>query len=768
MAPALVAVVGLVLFVLVYTASIFEMCQWRRSLVAFRLYLPRNLTVDAATRWLATIAAATHPRQSSLFLLPPVVLEVQASHQGIAHYVLVSPSLRSALLTGIQATLPGMRLEEAPEYLHAPARITVASEVRVTSRIRPLALERAESVSVSLVAALQPLDPGEHILIQLLLTSAGTPSPVPSAQTKGKTAPLGWLWGAASTDAESRRAQRLKQKEPLLAATQRMGVTATSKQRASVLLSRAWNMLPGLNAPGVRLVQRLLPSFVISRRMNTRRYPLVYWPLLLNVREASALLAFPFGAHLPGLAVGRARQLPPLSIIPMQGNVVGESDYPGMAGRTLALSAEDRLRHVHLIGPTGTGKSTLLARMALQDIASGSGVVVIDPKGDLISDIAARVPAERCADVVILDPSESESAIVGFNPLSGASGEAARELLADQVLNIFHSIYREFWGPRTDEILRTALFSLTHVSAPGGLAFTLMEVPELLTSPALRRYVSTHEALPPYLRAFWQWFDGSLSDGERAQATGPVLNKLRAFSMRSNLRLLLGQSQGISLDHVLRHNGVLLVSLAKGKIGAEAANLLGSLFVAALWQATQARISLPAEQRRPVFAYLDEFQDIVRLGSDTSLADMLAQARGLGLSLTLAHQYLNQLPTAVKEATLGTVRTHVAFQLEWDDAKAVEARFAPLTRSDLSSLGTYEFAMKPCVRGQTLAPVTGVTLPLDDPLQAAEELAQTSRERYGMARSAIETGLRARLGLMNSAPTGLARRFGREIIGGSI
>jgi hypothetical protein len=369
---------------------------------------------------------------------------------------------------------------------------------------------------------------------------------------------------------------------------------------------------------------------------------------------------------------------------------------------------------------------------------------------------------------VILDPSEAETAIVGFNPLSGASrDESARELIADQVLNIFHSIYREFWGPRTDEILRAALFSLTHTRAPDGSSFTLMEVPELLTSPALRRYVSGHGTLPPYLRVFWQWFDGSLSEGERAQATGPVLNKLRAFSMRSNLRLILGQSQGLPLDYVLQHNGVLLISLAKGKIGSEAANLLGSLFVTALWQAAQARITLPPEQRRPVFAYLDEFQDVVRLGSDTALADMLAQARGLGLSLTLAHQYLNQLPAAVKEATLGTVRTHVAFQLEWDDAKALESRFAPLSRSDLSSLGVYEFAMKPCVYGQTLTPVTGMTLPLDDPLRNAEELVQTSRERYGLARSAIDAGLRARLGIMNATTMGSAQRFGREIIGDS-
>jgi len=766
MAVALVLVVGLLVFGGVYVVSVFERRHWRRTLVAFRLYLPHNLSVDAAAHWLATIAATTHPPQLSLFLLPPVVLEVQASYWGITHYMLVAPSLRGALLAGVQATLPGTRLEETPDYLHAPGRATIAQEVTITSRKRTLALDRAESVSASLVAALQPLGPGEHILIQLLMTSAGTPSPIPSKRTAGSAVHLLWRDGTASTDAEARRAQRLKQKEPLLAATLRMGVTATSRQRADALLSRSWSMAQGLNAPGVRLVPRLLPSVVVTSRLSARRYPLLRWPLLLNVREASALLAFPFGAHLPGLALGRARQLPPLSIIPTRGNVVGESNYPGMAGRALALSADDRLRHAHLIGPTGTGKSTLLARMALQDIASGYSVVVVDPKGDLVSDIAARVPPERCADVVVLDPSQSQTAIVGFNPLRAVSSDgAARELIADHVLSIFHSIYREFWGPRTDEILRAALFSLTHTDAPDGSAFTLIEVPELLTSPRLRQYVCVHPALPPYLRAFWQWFDGSLSDGERAQATGPVLNKLRAFSMRNNIRLMLGQSQGVTLDHRFFQRGILLVSLAKGKIGTEAASLLGSLFVASLWQATQARINLPAEQRRPFFAYLDEFQDIVRLGSDTSLADMLAQARGLGLSLTLAHQYLNQLPGAVREATLGTVRTHVAFQLEWDDARALEARFAPLTRRDLSGLDTFEFALKPCVHGQTLSPVTGRTLPLGEPLQDADELAHTSRERYGMARPVIEAGLRTRLGAPSPVSGG---RFGRETVGSSV
>lgn len=756
---------GLLLFGFVYAASVVEMRHWRRSLIAFRLYLPRNLSVDDAARWLGTIAAILHPPHRSMFPLPPVGLEVLATHGGIAHYLLVSPSVRSMLLASVQANLPGARLEEDPAYLYGHCRTTIAYEFTLTSRVRPLAVDRVASVSASLVAALQPLEADEHILIQLLVTSAGTPSPVPSTQQN--TAVALALWFGGVTPADAKRAQRLKQREPLLHATLRIGVAAATVRQGQELLIRPQRMVQGLNAPGVRLVRRLLPSLVVSRRVDMRRYPLVRWPLVLNAREASILLAFPFGAHLPGLALGKARQLPPSPAIPRYGNVVGVSDYPGMADRALALVAADRLRHVHLVGPTGTGKSTLLAQMALQDIASGYGVVVIDPKGDLVTDIAARVPTERSADVMMLDPSEAQSAIVGFNPLRAPSSDGAgRELVADHVLNIFHSIYREFWGPRTDEILRAALFSLTHTDAPDGSAFTLIEVPELLTSPSLRRYVSAHPSLPPYLRAFWQWFDGSLSAGERAQATGPVLNKLRAFSMRSNIRLMLGQSQGITLDHLFFRNGILLVSLAKGKIGQESANLLGSLFVASLWQATQARITLPAEERRPVFAYLDEFQDIVRLGVDTGLADMLAQARGLGLSLTLAHQYLNQLPGPVKEAALGTVRTHIAFQLEWDDARALEARFAPLTSGDLSGLGAYEFALKPCVGGQTLAPVTGLTLPLDDPVNDADQLARTSRERYGMARSAIEAGLRTRLGMIDDMAAGQPKRFGREFIGG--
>jgi hypothetical protein len=360
---------------------------------------------------------------------------------------------------------------------------------------------------------------------------------------------------------------------------------------------------------------------------------------------------------------------------------------------------------------------------------------------------------------VVLNPAETSGPVVGFNPLNVAGrGAHARELAADHVLNIFHSIYREYWGPRTDDILRAALLTLTHTRAPDGAAFTLIDVPELLTNPGLRRYVAAQGTLPPHLRTYWQRYDAQSGESQ-AQAISPVLNKLQAFTMRTPIRLLLGQSTGVALDRPFTRRGVLLVPLAKGTLGTETANLLGSLLVAALWHATLARIRLRAERRGMVFAYLDEFQDVLRFGAGNELADMLAQARGLGLGLVLAHQYLHQLPEAIQQAVLGTVRTQVAFQSEYADAQVLSRRFTPLTAEDLQGLDTYEIAARICVHGSTLAPVTGTTLPLDAPHGDAAELARRSRERFGVPRDEVEAAVQTRIQLSpDASPVGRRRR----------
>jgi len=206
---------------------------------------------------------------------------------------------------------------------------------------------------------------------------------------------------------------------------------------------------------------------------------------------------------------------------------------------------------------------------------------------------------------------------------------------------------------------------------------------------------------------------------------------------------MLGQDNGIRLDEVFTKRRILLVALPAGVIGTDTAALVGSLILAGLWQATTARVVVPATRRHPVFMYLDEFQSILRLPLD--LADMLAQARGLGVGLVLAHQYLGQLSDEIRTAVLGTVRTQITFQVEHDDARVLASRFAPLSAQDLASLAAYEIAMRPCVGGATLAPVTGATLPLPEPTADAVALGEAVRERYGRPRAEVEAALKARI-----------------------
>jgi Type IV secretion-system coupling protein DNA-binding domain len=490
-----------------------------------------------------------------------------------------------------------------------------------------------------------------------------------------------------------------------------------------------------MNALGAYVARcRLHPRWWTARRANTWALPLLRWPFTLTSPELGALLGLVSSHDLPGLPGVIARTLPPSPAAPARGLILATSNHAGTK-RLLCLMQEDRLRHLWMIGPTGVGKSTLLANLISYDIHRGHPVIAIDARGDLITDVLARIPDDRADDVIVVDPTATDHPI-GFNPLANSH----QELAAGFVLHVLHSIYHESWGPRTADVLRANLLTLTHALPATGGRYTLCELPELLTNPGFRRSI-IKQPLPAGVGEFWRWYE-ALSDRERLHVIAPVLNKLRAFTLSTPLRLLLGQSEGLDFIDVFRKRRIVLVPLKKGLLGAETAALIGSLLVAAVWQATLARASIPAEQRHPVWLYLDEFQDVVRLPID--LADMLAQARGLGLGLTLAHQHLGQLSPEIKAGVLGTARSQLVFQLEHDDAKHLAPRFAPLSAHDLIGLGAFDIALRPCVAGSTLGPVTGHTYPLPPPIRNPTQLATASRARYGQPHHFIEAQLAAR------------------------
>ena len=490
---------------------------------------------------------------------------------------------------------------------------------------------------------------------------------------------------------------------------------ATSGTRQ--LRQRVVGALQLTRAPGVGFQRRLLPSGLVRSRLDRLVQPAFGWPAILNASELACVLGWPIGnPTIEGVSYSGHRQLPPTSGTTIRearssSRVTGRATFPGSEG-LLHLPEQAGLHHLHVLGPTGTGKSTFLANLALQDIAVGRGVVVIDPgaKGDLVRDIADRIPKHRQRDVVLLDPSDEVP--VGLNVLSASEPELA----VDAVVHVFHELWAAHWGPRTADVLHHGLLTLART--PG---MTLCELPPLLLNAGFRQRVLQQlgsDALG--VGPFWGWYQ-ALSDAERAAVVGPVLNKLRAFTQREAIRSVIGQDGGIDLNTVIRERKVLLVNLASGTLGSETAQLLGALIMAKLWQAIAGRSAVVAAERRPVFVYIDEFQQTLRLPMD--LTDALVQARGLGVGLVLAHQHLGQLTPAVKSSLLSNAGSRVVFGLRATDGAAMAKEMGSgITAEDLQGLPAYETYQSLHIVGGRSRPASARTLPLTPSLGSGERV----------------------------------------------
>jgi hypothetical protein len=424
-----------------------------------------------------------------------------------------------------------------------------------------------------------------------------------------------------------------------------------------------------------------------------------------------------------------AREVAPPPGLPRDGKPLGLS----AGGEAVNISVADARRHMHLLGPTGVGKTTLIARLVLADFDAGRGAVVIDPKGDLVEDLLARIPAGREHEVDLLDP--LDEAPPGLNVLDSPD----RDLGVDQLVGIFSRVFERYWGPRTDDILRAAVLTLSAVSPQS----TLADIPRLLTDRPWQAALAA-KLDDPVLGPFWEWY-GELSDPLRAQASGPLLNKLRAFLLRRPVRAIVGQPKTtLDVPRALNSGRLLLAKLPKGTLGEDTSRLLGSFLFARVWQATLARAGEAPEQRRDAACYVDEVQNYLNL--PTPFEDVLAEARSYRLSLCLAHQHLAQLPRDLREAIGANARTKVYFQLSRDDAATLDREVRPeLSAHDLAHLPVHTAAVRLCNEGQPGPAFTLRTEPLRDPTAGiAEAVRASARRRYGRSREQIEAELAAR------------------------
>ena len=679
--------------------------------------------------------------------LGQVVLELRAS-SGQAVWA-VGLSAGERLVSVVRELVPGCRVSAGF------SRRTVSQAVVVSARPvgAGLAAERLSAVVRAVLAALAVTAEDEELVVQLQVGRRFSP------QALGRVEPQGWLELVGLVPIPSlsgERGRRLKAQlgRHRAAVCLRLGVRAASPLRQRVLLQGLLGALRLLEGPGVRLRARTENP----AKLNEVRRP---WRpgLELGAGEIVAMVGWPVGeGALPATPSAHPRVLPlPQARETQRAFATGVADQ---AGERLGISIGDALYHTVLLGPTGAGKSTALAHLALADIHAGRGVLLIDPKTDLVADILARIPEQRRDDVVVIDPTSSRP--VGINPLARAQtarsgalssgggvagGGASPELVADTVLATFKGVFAESWGVRVEQVLSAALVTLART--PGA---TLVDLPLLLTNAAYRqRLMAASGADPLGTGQFWAAYE-ALSEAQRQQWVGPVLTRLQPFLIRPHLRATLGQAApSFDLGEVFTRRRIVLVSLNKGVLGAESARLLGSLLVGQLWPLILARAAVEPSQRHVVSVFIDEVQDYLSLPG--SLADALAQARSLGAAFHLAHQYRGQLPTALKAGIDANARNKIIFSLSAADAAELARQAIDLEAADFQLLPRFGVYARTMHHGRENPWCQATTLPPTPPTQDALALRASSQARYGQDAAQTEAALLARLG-QNDSTTG--------------
>jgi len=368
--------------------------------------------------------------------------------------------------------------------------------------------------------------------------------------------------------------------------------------------------------------------------------------------------------------------------------------------KPVAIKIADLLHHLYIVGRTGAGKSTLLRTVASQDIAAGDGLALLDPHGDLVGVLAEEAKRLRPDDLVHLDLADPASSFY-LNPVADVQPEE-RPLAVAGIVEVFAKLWVDDWGPRLEHLLRNVIWTL--LERPGS---SLLDVPRLLSDRDFRedalRHVENRE-----VAAFWRYEFARYSPGFRAVVVAPLQNKVGAFLSDPRLRRVLGgERSSFNLREVMDQGKVLLVSLPKGRIGEGPAALLGSLLVSSLSLAALSRADVPEEKRRPFFIYLDEFHTFTTL----SLATMLAELRKYRVGLVLAHQYLGQLESAVRDAVLGNVGTMIAFRVGAQDAPLIARELAPVFKpEDLINLPNYHIYLRLLIDGEPSRPFSARTL----------------------------------------------------------
>lgn len=719
--------------------------------------------------------------------------EIVANHKFISFYVISPRALGRYLEQQIQAYYPEAVLEVVPDYnIFSAGGQTVAGFIKTKrSFIFPLKTYNKMEVDPlnSLINAMSKLDRDESLAIQYVVRSSSPGwhqkvNRVVSVVNQGRKLSealkvnlfskilmfLGDLAKAAQPKTEigkPEKENRLtameqevlklieeKNSKAGLDVNIRLVASAKDKPRAKVFLNNMIGVFSQYNyyqygnvlSNKIPFYTRYIQKFLIKDFIYRRFKPASGF--ILNTEELASLYHPPLsGAETPNIQWLMAKYSAAPSNIPDEGIILGRNIYRGVTTE-IKMKREDRRRHTYVIGKSGVGKSVLLAGMAIQDITNGEGVCVIDPHGDLISDIISRIPPERSGDVILFAPADMERPLA-LNLLEfDARYPEQKTFVINEMIKIFDKLYdlKATGGPIFEQYMRNAMLLVMSDPESGS---TLMEIPKVLADPEFRK-MKLEKCQDPTVVDFWRQ-EAEKAGGEAALANVVpyVTSKLTSFISNDTMRPIIGQQKSsFNLRDIMDSRKILLVDLSKGLIGEMNAHLLGMILVGKILMSALSRTDLPAEKRLDFYLYIDEFQNF----TTDSVNSILSEARKYNLNLIMAHQYLGQLvkgqDTSVKNAVFGNVGTWLLFKIGSEDAETMAKEFAPVfNQYDLINIEKYTAYVKLLIDNTATRPFSMSTVwPLPGVKREGEaaKIKSLSRLKYGRGRSIIEAEIMRR------------------------
>ncbi len=532
---------------------------------------------------------------------------------------------------------------------------------------------------------------------------------------------------------------------PLLRVNLRIVVSADTKERAEAIrlsLESAFNQFTRPQSNAITFVHtekgrltQLLRNFTF-REINDDE------ALIFNTNELATLYHLPMHItqkEAPQLKAVKSSSAPPPSDLPSEGTLLGVSQYRGDT-REIRLTKADRLRHLYTIGQTGTGKSVFLKNLVIQDILAGNGACFIDPHGSDVQDVLAAIPKERIDDVIYFDPSYTPRPFA-LNMLEYDINHPEQKIfVVNEMLAIFKKLYSsspESMGPAFEQYFRNATMLVMEDPETGN---TLLDIPRVLADANFRN-LKLSRCKNPIVIQFWRDIATKTSGESGLQNMIPyITNKFDVFISNDVMRPIIAQEKSsFNFRDIMDNKKILLVNLAKGKLGEMNSNLIGLIIIGKFLMAAMSRVDSFGTKLPDFYLYVDEFQNI----ATPSISAILSEARKYGLSLNLAHQFIAQLPEDIKAAVFGNVGNMMVFRVGTEDAQFLESQFAPIFKAtDIMKIENYNAYAKILINGKPVPPFNVKTLPTPEGRpEILEQLRELSYLKYGRDRKMVDDAI---------------------------